>query len=232
MHGWAPFAGPRVPLSSATADASSPSSTAHGHRVTIRPGLYVRIAPGPGRRGFGFQQSCQRTAHDVDLLGSEPRREHLIDAGQVSGGGVTALGQTRDVQSSQRRSAWGTKSSRSAPRRRKYASPLGRRRACHSRRGRAEAGSSRVRIHASPIAVRAGVSDLRRASRKSRCPAQGGSPPTRRTTRGCPEGTRAGTGVPVRGERHAGRPRAAGPSRSRAVGRRPNASRPVPVGAA
>ena len=61
----------------------------------------------------------------------------------------TAPGQTRGVQSSRRWSESGTRSSRSAPCRRKYASPLGRSRAdAAGPPGARNAGSSRLRIHA------------------------------------------------------------------------------------
>jgi hypothetical protein len=85
----------------------------------------------------------------------------------------TAPGQTRGVQRMRRRSASGTSSSRSAPWRRKYASPLGSSLAAAGDPEEAWiVGSSRARIHASPIGVRTGVSDPARASKAAR-PAAG-----------------------------------------------------------
>ncbi len=81
----------------------------------------------------------------------------------------TAPGQTRGVQSWRRWSESGTRSSRSAPCRRKYASPLGRSRAdAAGPPGARNVGSSLVRIHASPTGVRTGVSDPPSASNAAR----------------------------------------------------------------
>ncbi len=68
-----------------------------------------------------------------------------------------------EVQSSRRRSASGTRSSRSSPEEVGVAAreePCGRRGPAAARK----VGSSRARIHASPIGVRTGVSDRRSAS--------------------------------------------------------------------
>jgi hypothetical protein len=87
----------------------------------------------------------------------------------------TAPGHTREVHSSARRAAAGTRSSRPAPQWRKYVSPLGRRRtAPDESEGPRKPGSSRASIQASPRGVRTAVSAVRRASNAARASA----PPT------------------------------------------------------
>ena len=105
--------------------------------------------------------------------------------------------------------------------RRKYASPLGRSRAGgRGAAGARNAGSSRVRIHASPIGVRTGVSDPA-ARRTPRRPLPARSRPTWRTPRASRDRRRAGTGARARDERRSGSTSGArhGPDRrlSRAV---------------
>ena len=96
-----------------------------------------------------------------------PARRHVP---ATSPSTSTAPGQTRGVQSSSRRPGSGTSSSRSAPWRRKYASPLGRSRAVATSRPTEvrNASSSSLKIHASPTGVRTGVSDPASASKVAR----------------------------------------------------------------
>ena len=127
----------------------------------------------------------------------------------------------------------GTRSSRSAPCRRKYVSPLGRSRAGAPWAWR---GAERRLVGGQDPAV----AD-RRAHRRERCqsasnaarPSAGAMPAHCANAAGRRRARRrARTGARARGGPHAGRPRGRARSRSSAGARRPSGSATVPVGAA
>ncbi len=163
-------------------------------RVTIRP-----TNPGIG--------SDAASASTVATSEAESGRHGLIvnspfvrrQVPQTSPSTSNAPGQTRGVQSSRRSVASATRSERSMPWSRNQVSPLGRRRADAAGAGAArKLGSSKARIHPSPVGLRAGsVSPA--SSSKVDFARSGVIRPSRQIRPACPVRTRSDSAAPASG---------------------------------